>query len=175
MRELADDSPWKRTDVNDMLQELVERTSMSNEEMAEALNAAYGLSLSRNAIISRLRRTNFVRPAAMQGSRGGPRKSAGRAADKTKPKKTRSRQKEKPVPTFVKKAALPEKTSPVGADHWSGTVNRRGLTLTELDDNTCRWPLGGFLDRPPFLYCGNIVSGGRYCQHHNGLKKKRTT
>jgi len=42
-----------------------------------------------------------------------------------------------------------------------------GLTIYQLRDGSCRWPLGKTYDRPPFMYCGCPALLGRpYCAEH---------
>jgi len=43
---------------------------------------------------------------------------------------------------------------------------KTGITMLELNDDTCRWPLG---ESPPYLYCGKIVNRGSYCAGHAEL------
>lgn len=41
------------------------------------------------------------------------------------------------------------------------------LSLYQLGEDTCRWPLGPIDERPPYLYCGHYAPIGRsYCDDH---------
>ena len=41
-----------------------------------------------------------------------------------------------------------------------------GVTIMELRESTCRWPLGD-PTTPEFRYCGaRVVEGPPYCSHH---------
>jgi GcrA cell cycle regulator len=41
-----------------------------------------------------------------------------------------------------------------------------GVTIMELRESTCRWPLGD-PTTPKFRYCGaRVVEGPPYCSHH---------
>jgi hypothetical protein len=41
-----------------------------------------------------------------------------------------------------------------------------GITITELESSTCRWPLWNGFDEGVKLYCGCEVSVGPYCPAH---------
>ena len=43
------------------------------------------------------------------------------------------------------------------------------LTIYQLKDGVCHWPLGDVDDRPPFFYCGKpaVREGASYCQVHH--------
>ena len=44
-----------------------------------------------------------------------------------------------------------------------------GVTIMELRESTCRWPLGD-PTTPEFRYCGGrAISGLPYCVHHSQL------
>jgi hypothetical protein len=44
----------------------------------------------------------------------------------------------------------------------------RHLTIYQLKDGVCHWPLGPMMDYPPFFYCGMPAGDGRsYCGEHH--------
>ena len=51
-----------------------------------------------------------------------------------------------------------------------GKVHRLNLTkLTELDNHSCRWPIGDPKD-DNFCFCGKKVKSGQtYCEEHSAL------
>lgn len=57
----------------------------------------------------------------------------------------------------------------------------RSGRLIDLDVNQCRFPLGRFADRPPYMFCTNDkakLPGGRhsaYCTHHHSIAFVRTS
>ena len=54
----------------------------------------------------------------------------------------------------------------VQADRGSVVPMSRNLTLVQLSERTCKWPLGDPLS-PDFRFCGNhSQDGSPYCQHH---------
>lgn len=177
MRELADDSPWKRAEVRDLLEELATKTELSSTDIAKELNTAFGLNLTRNAIIGRVARQKLDRPRRESGSprNGGKRKANGHVpASKPRPKNGHRSPFPKP---FVKKVTGAEETPmpsiAPAVINWPEPVEGRKLTLMELNDTTCRWPLGEWTDSPPYLYCGNIVARGCYCRRHAELSYER--
>jgi hypothetical protein len=42
------------------------------------------------------------------------------------------------------------------------------VTIYQLREGMCKWPLGGPFDRPPFMFCGVAVNqlGGSWCPDH---------
>lgn len=52
-----------------------------------------------------------------------------------------------------------------------GRTNEKGsgITIWELRDNLCKWPMGGLLD-PPELFCGApVVAGCPWCTEHRAV------
>ena len=50
-----------------------------------------------------------------------------------------------------------------------------GVTIMELRESTCRWPLGD-PTTPKFRYCGaRVVEGPPYCSHHAQLAYQPAT
>jgi hypothetical protein len=45
-----------------------------------------------------------------------------------------------------------------------------GISIYQLRDDDCHWPLGEMLDYPPFRYCGKASLFGRpYCKGHSRI------
>jgi hypothetical protein len=45
---------------------------------------------------------------------------------------------------------------------------RHGLTIYQLKDGVCKWPLGEVEARPPYFYCGEFAEEGcSYCGEHH--------
>ncbi len=71
----------------------------------------------------------------------------------------------KPV---ISRASQPPKEQPGAAPFPvdGASPPREGLTIMELREGMCRWPLGD-PTRPEFRYCGgNAVAGLPYCTYH---------
>jgi GcrA cell cycle regulator len=69
------------------------------------------------------------------------------------------------LPPRVAPKKLPAAHSP---ELTPSTTARTAVTIDQLDEDTCRYPLGRVQDRPPFLYCGATTTapGKPWCPHH---------
>jgi hypothetical protein len=117
--------------------------SLSMGEIADRLNREFRIGITRNSVIGRCGRIGL--------KRGGITVKL-RAAKKAGERKIRIR------PIRVDAPIVPE--MPV-ADPAAG------LTILQLKNDTCRWPLGEMQDRPPYLFCGQVVFVGPYCTAHH--------
>ena len=116
---------------------------LSFKAIAEIMSAEFKLPLTRNAMIGKAhrlglpdRRTGAVRPPIVGKGKPMPAKKVAIDA---------------PIPPI--EALLPD------------LVLRTGITIYQLRDSTCHWPVTA--GRPPFLYCGHPVKGERsYCPKH---------
>jgi GcrA cell cycle regulator len=116
------------------------------------LGKSHRLGLVRNtsAVISTPRPTNVSRPPSPPATAKLPRQDGPTSTPVTK---TVSQ-----PPSEQPKAAPPpvDVTSPHG----------EGLTIMELREGTCRWPLGD-PTTPQFRYCGgHAIPSLPYCSHH---------
>lgn len=72
----------------------------------------------------------------------------------------------------VKKAPKAVKTEPVATVTVAKTPTKKKdscLKLTELDNHTCRWPIGDPKD-DNFCFCGKTIRGGQtYCEEHAAI------
>lgn len=142
------------------------------------------LNVSKNSIVGKVHRLGLSgRPSPIKKKDQEP------AAPKAKPAKT------KPAPTkpAEKKAPVPAKDTPVmvkpaenesenedkkktpsfhpvpAKEHTHKNSNRHNLSLTELDNHTCRWPVGDPKDAN-FHFCGKKVRLGQtYCEEHSAI------
>jgi hypothetical protein len=51
-------------------------------------------------------------------------------------------------------------------------ASKQPVSMAELKEGICRWPLGGFAARPPYLYCGAPALAGCYCLQHRQISNK---
>ncbi len=115
------------------------------------------LGVSKNSIVGKVHRLNLTaRPSPIkkkEDSAQDPQKMAPESADtKTAVKKITIN------PVEIKKTAM----AATGKD--SGC-----LKLTDLDNHTCRWPMGDPRD-DNFCFCGKKVrSGQTYCEEHAAI------
>jgi hypothetical protein len=117
-------------------------------QIADTMNADFGLSLTRNACIGRGRRIGL-----------NPRASP---ILRSKPYKRRSHKRKK----------VTVQTPVISIDlHCAPPIAPGALTMLELGTNTCRWPSG---TRVPYSFCGEPVHGDRpYCQKHCKMSYQR--
>lgn len=115
---------------------------------------------SRNAIIGKVHRLKLQKRGRTPAKRGPD-------------KHLRQRPKRFPVEGAV---ILPPVFKPIPerlkADAWSPLEGSRPLTIMEVDDHTCRWPVG---EGRPFLFCGQHIETGVYCEAHAALSRGRGT
>ncbi len=129
------------------------------------------LGVSKNSVVGKVHRLQLdARPSPIKKKEGNVSDSA--AAEKKTTVKNKAEKKNppktEPTPT-VAPAPLPVKpASSVG--NTSGEVR-----LTDLDNHTCRWPLGDPKDEN-FHFCGKKVKIGQtYCEEHAALAYVKPT
>jgi GcrA cell cycle regulator len=138
--------PWSLPGITQRLIELhglsgVEQLSM--EAIAQKLSKEFAVQLTKNAVIGRSHRLRLEL-----------RDNVPFVRKKVERKMTPRRRVDAPIPpldAIVK-------------------VNDETLTLYQLGDGDCHWPLGEMQDLPPFQYCGKEALFGRpYCQSHSRI------
>lgn len=159
-------SPWDNLEVVAELDRLFTTTRKSAKDIAYALNDMFRLNLSRNAVVGRLNRKEMrkLRPDKnVGGSKPGvPKKSSPDG-------KTWSarRQAVRSLPAAFKAVPHMPQTAPRLNEYSASAPSEYNVDIVELTDATCRWPMGGMLDHPPYRYCGSSVEEGTpYCVHH---------
>lgn len=126
------------------------------------------LSVSKNSIVGKVHRLGLSgRPSPIKKKEEGT-SSAPKAEKKETPAKPTSKPtKEAPSPANQKaeKAAEIEKPCPKGYHLKAG----HKASLADLDNHTCRWPLGDPKDEN-FHFCGKKVRIGQtYCEEHSAI------
>jgi GcrA cell cycle regulator len=112
--------------------------------IAKEMEVKFNITMTRNACIGKARRLGL--PMRKFGT---PRQPIERAA--LKPRKVAAVE----APIAPVEAIVPEVLPP------------EGLTIYQLRDSTCHWPLGKTYAYPPFMYCGCPALLGRpYCEAH---------
>lgn len=118
---------------------------LSFTDIAKAMNAEFGTTLTRNACIGKSHRLYLP----IRGPHERQRK-----ADNTKTGGRKMR----------RKTRVDAPSAPLEAEVSSGD---EPLTIYQLREGDCHWPLGAMLDYPPFQYCGKPTDIGRsYCLDH---------
>lgn len=129
------------------------------------------LGVSKNSIVGKVHRLQLdARPSPIKKKEEEVSDSA--AAEKKTAVKSKSEKKPQPkaepTPTAAP-APLPIKAAS-SAGNTSGEVR-----LTDLDNHTCRWPLGDPKDEN-FHFCGKKVKIGQtYCEEHAALAYVKPT
>ena len=122
---------------------------LSMGQIAEKLNAEFHTEITRNAVIGRCRRIGLTGRIP-----GTPRSKKVRA-----PKRVASKPDAPIAPIRLRQVASPD------------AVKRRrneSLSIYQLREDDCHWPLGAVDDYPPFQYCGKPSLFGRpYCPVHH--------
>lgn len=124
---------------------------------------AKNLGVSKNSIVGKVHRLNLTaRPSPIKKKEEATNAKSASAAIAP----------EIPAPTAkpLKKAAtvsVNADAKPAGFEKTSGSS--ACLKLTELDNHTCRWPIGDPRD-DNFCFCGKkIRSGQTYCEEHAAM------
>ena len=137
-------APWTARMI-ERLQELLEDPrQLSYKGIAAAMTKEFGTELTKNACIGKARRLGVAMRDKTPREAIGPR---------PKLKKIKV---DAPIPPAM--------------DRLPDLRLRTGITIYQLREGDCRWPLGPATARPPFQYCGaEAVFGEPYCDTHHDL------
>jgi hypothetical protein len=123
-----------------------EEPELPFRRIAALMSIWFDITLTSNACIGKAHRLGLP----MRGHRAGFRKPHQPHTKRPKMIKVRVDAPIAPVEAIIPDAPPPE-----------------GLTIYQLRENTCHWPLGETYARPPFQYCGEPSLLGRsYCVTH---------
>ena len=140
------------------------------------------LGISKNSIVGKVHRLGLSgRPSPIKKKSDTPAKPAPKA-EKPEPKPV-----EKPIERPVAKKSTVEIITPLPDEEddiklarsiniASTEPSKNGnLSLTELDNHTCRWPIGDPKD-DNFHFCGKKVRLGQtYCEEHSAIAYVKPT
>jgi GcrA cell cycle regulator len=134
---------------------------MSYSEIADAINAKFGTSYTRNAAIGRSKRMGLCVPDGSDDRRPGPARSRPPKLLEASLRKLSAPGAEAPgAPARPRERAESVKLRCVG-------VSPRLLPLIELEDGDCRYPYGGDRDGEAITFCGHPrLAGSSYCAPH---------
>jgi len=135
---------------------------------ASQIASLLGHGLTRNAIIGKVHRLGLSGRAKSPGSSiGHPAPRAPKAAHHTVPRP--------PAPQRIVRGATalavaPQPLGEAELEAFESVVVPMSLrvTIVELKEAMCRWPLGDPTS-PDFRYCGSPAASGPYCMHHAQL------
>jgi GcrA cell cycle regulator len=137
---------------------------------ASQIAALLGHGLTRNAVIGKVHRLGLAGRAKSPNSAAPrPRASSQQAVHRAPPPRPAT------VPPRVVRGATalaiaPQAEAEAEPQAYDGVVLPMSLrvTIVELKESMCRWPLGDPAS-PDFRYCGSTAASGPYCAHHARL------
>lgn len=139
------------------------------------------LNVSKNSIVGKVHRLGLSgRPSPIKKKDEEPKAPKAKPA-KAAPAETKAAEKKSAAPlkeTFEQRPAAPapEPKAKAASFHPMPAKNpvhkgghHHNLSLTELDNHTCRWPVGDPKDAG-FHFCGKKVRLGQtYCEEHSAI------
>lgn len=133
------------------------------------------LNVSKNSIVGKVHRLGLSgrpSPIKKKNEDEAPAKPVEKKTEKPRPaepKAAPAAPKETPAPKTPAKAAAPEPKPIMPVKAETPHKHSGNLSLTELDNHTCRWPLGDPKDEN-FHFCGKKVRVGQtYCDEHAAI------
>jgi GcrA cell cycle regulator len=157
------------------LVELYSKTRKSAEAMREAVNRRFGTTYSRNSIIGKINRLGlrdkFPEAAKhrAEANTGGSSKHDGSRQEGKAARRPPSLPRVVAFanPILEKQFAPVHLAEPVDFNKDRISHPYGPISIYELRDNTCRWPLGEMKDLPPYRYCGCRTAPDKpYCAEH---------
>jgi GcrA cell cycle regulator len=129
---------------------------------ASQIAAALGGGVTRNAVIGKVHRLGLS-GRAKPGANAAARPAKPRAVSPTPPQLDGGRTPPRDPEQLMRPTLVVE-------DRWGveqiEIPESQRVSIMELRDSTCRWPLGD-PSKPDFAFCGGrAVSGLPYCGHH---------
>lgn len=125
-----------------------------------------GYVVTRNAVVGKCHRSGI----SLSGDGGANKRTSSKRAQ-------RSPRIRKPAlvtaPSGSKSVVVPKQKPPV--TRFAKSRSSNPVLIGDLKDSLCRWPMGGFADRPPYFYCGDpAVEGCSWCSQHQQIATKVT-
>ena len=148
---------WDLDGAVSHLKELAAKKEYSMAIIADMMSAKFNMNIGRNAVIGKLHRLGINVAGHKNVNAAKPRQERHREYKRRDKLVDLSRdyiQRSSGVQKYEGEAVMKEEPAvPV--------------TIHELTECTCRWPLGEFAARPPYMYCGATpISGAPYCEEH---------
>lgn len=149
------------------------QTGASGSLIAAAINRDHGTAFSRNAVIGKVNRLGLAGRAVAAPRTGKPRAARRDGTESIRPSRARDERRAFPSPLLRLARLTVDTAERVAVDDIAPPVGRR-CSLLELDDATCRWPVGD-PGTSEFYFCGSKPLGGRpYCAYHAALAYQPT-
>jgi GcrA cell cycle regulator len=159
------------TPVPDQIVTLVKElwwSGLSASRTALEISVTFHLPFSRNSVIGLVHRNKMLRPGQIEEPIKYPRyqdKESYRLIVKKRPPRPKSSKPTKMAQQF--NPSVPGKHQPPFHSEIESTLGR--ITIIELTDQTCRWPMAHNEDGE-MTYCGDIAPVEKpYCELHQGI------
>lgn len=133
---------------------------LSASQIAEKLELHDGVSDGHNKIIGLAHRNpDIIKLRGNPGAHRHPKPKGPKMPRAKRPKKSQT------AAFMLKSSAQPDmKCQPLPPEP-DVPADCEPITLLELTDETCRWPIGS----RDYVFCGRRASGGPYCRLHSAL------
>jgi hypothetical protein len=156
---------WWTVEQTQRLLEICQHTHRASEIARKLKPVRPGVS--RNAIIGKVERLRRQGHAIEIGPPGGGYPGQNERGVVRRPRKVQRVTPSCFVPVEEPPVSTPPKPRrglpPPDAPQLEPVFAMRQLTLLQLGDRMCRWPVG---DEPPFAFCGNPTDERSYCPVH---------
>ena len=146
--------------------EMIEKLRQMWKQGLTTSEIAKKIGVSKNSIVGKVHRLNLTaRPSPIKKKEEAPLEQPVRKTAEKEPKSTKPVKKIKIETVEISPAvAVPSTVETTGC-----------IPLTELDNHTCRWPIGDPRDEG-FCFCGKKVrSGQTYCEEHAAIAYVKPT
>ncbi len=136
---------------------------------ASQISAQLGHGLTRNAVIGKVHRLGLAGRAKAPSSTAAPLRAASAPRMAPRPASSGAPRTAVRGATALALAAEPAlDTRPVYQEDDVVVPMSLRVTIIDLKEAMCRWPLGD-PTTPDFRYCGSPAASGPYCAHHGKL------
>ena len=135
---------------------------------ASQISAQLGHGLTRNAVICKVHRLGLAGRAKAPSSTASPPRAASAPRMAPRPSAGGARPTVRGATALALAAEPTLEARPVFQEKDVVVPMSLRVTIVELKEAMCRWPLGDPTS-PEFRYCGSPAASGPYCVHHGKL------
>ena len=135
---------------------------------ASQISAQLGHGVTRNAVIGKVHRLGLAGRAKAPSSTAAPPRAAPAPRMAPRPASNGARAAVRGATALAFAAEPALDTRPVFQEDDVVVPMSLRVTIIDLKEAMCRWPLGDPTS-PDFRYCGSPAASGPYCTHHGKL------
>jgi GcrA cell cycle regulator len=135
---------------------------------ASQISAQLGHGVTRNAVIGKVHRLGLAGRAKAPSSTAAPPRAASAPRMVPRPASSGARTAVRGATALALAAEPALDTRPVFQEDDVVVPMSLRVTIIDLKEAMCRWPLGDPTS-PDFRYCGSPAASGPYCAHHGKL------